>query len=116
MTATNYSFLCEQGASFNEVVTWKNEAGAVIDNTGYTAQMQVRKEVNDTPAVAMTTGNGKIVLGGSNGQIQLLLAASDTAALTPADYLYDLELVSPSGVASRVLEGVFSVSVEITRS
>ncbi len=115
MVATNYTFQCEQGASFDEVVIWKNSAGVAINNTGYTARMQIRREPDSSIIAELTTANNKIELGGANGEIQLVLSAAETAALAAGDYLYDLELVSAGGSVSRIVEGVFSVIREITK-
>lgn len=114
MTATKYTFICEQGANFNHVVTWKNAEGEPIDNTDYTARMQVRKDPGFEPEIELTTENNQIELGGANGEVQLQLLSADTAALVPGDYLYDLELVTGAGEISRIVEGVFSVNGEIT--
>jgi len=116
MVATNYTFMCEQGANFLEVVTWKKAEGEPVDNTGYTARMQVRREPDADVAANLTTENGKISLGGVNGEVTLSFSAAETAALVPGDYFYDLEMVSAGGAVSRIIEGVFSVNREITKA
>ena len=116
MTAANYTITCEQGAAFNLVVTWKDSSGNAINNTGYTAKMQVRQELNVTPVATLTTEDSQIILGGSNGQITLKLSTAETVLIEPADYYYDLELADGSGEITRVLEGVFSVKAQITHS
>lgn len=69
-----------------------------------------------TPIVAMTTGNGQLVLGGNAGTIRMLLSAAVTAALpAPFSGVWDLELESGAGVTTRLLEGVATVSPEVTR-
>lgn len=115
MAVTNYTFQCLQGANFEEVVTWKNAAGSPINNTGYSARMQVRKEPNTEVLANLSTANGKIELGGSNGEVVLALEAAETEDLPPGDYYYDLEMVSAGGAVSRIVEGIFSVSREVTK-
>jgi hypothetical protein len=56
--------------------------------------------------IELTTGNGRIALGGSAGTITLTISATDTAALTAGRGVYDLELVSGSGIVTRLLQGV----------
>jgi hypothetical protein len=41
MAATTYDILIEQGATYSQVITYK-ESGAAVNLTGYTARMQVR--------------------------------------------------------------------------
>jgi hypothetical protein len=44
MAATTYDILIEQGATYSQVVTYK-ESGVAVNLTGYTARMQVRSHV-----------------------------------------------------------------------
>jgi hypothetical protein len=51
----------------------------------------------------------------SNGEIEIVIPATSTARVPSGSYLYDLEIVSTSGVVTRVIEGEFRVSGEVTR-
>ena len=104
-----------QGATFEESITWSDDAGPV-NLTGYTARMQAREEYESATAfIDITTGNGGITLGGAAGTIALLLSATATAAITAEHGYYDLELVSPTGRVYRLLQGKICVSKEATR-
>ena len=84
------------------------------DLTTYTARMQVREKHSSTAVIAeLTTENGGIVLGDS-GEINLVLSATDTAAIIAKEYVYDLELVNGE-VVTRIVEGAFLVTPEVTR-
>jgi hypothetical protein len=54
-------------------------------------------------------------LGGAAGTITLTISATDTAALTSGRGVYDLELVSGSGIVTRLLQGVATISRNVTR-
>jgi hypothetical protein len=115
MAATTYDLLIEQGATFSQVITYK-EAGVAVNLTGYTARMQVRASLESASAlVELTTANSRIALGGTAGTITLSIAAADTAALTSGRGVYDLELVSGSGIVTRLLQGVATISRNVTR-
>jgi hypothetical protein len=78
--------------------------------------MHVRTAANaSTTVLELTTANTTIVLGGTLGTIALTVAANTTANLTPALYVYDLEVVSAGGVVTRLIEGNFNVKAEVTR-
>ena len=78
--------------------------------------MMLRDAVESTsPFLTLTTENGGIALGGSAGTITLTISAAATAALTAASGCYDLELVSGSGLVTRLLQGRVVVSREVTR-
>jgi len=114
-----HNFTCNQGATFNRTITWKDSANAAYDLTGYTARMHVRTAIDAANTIiTLTTSNSRITLGSNaatKGQITLNISAADTANLTPAIYVYDLELVSGGGVVDRLIEGNFVVKAEVTR-
>lgn len=115
MAATTYDLLIEQGATFSQVITYK-ESGVAVNLTGYTARMQVRSTLESAEAlIELTTANGRIALGGAAGTITLTISATDTAALTAGRGVYDLELVSGSGIVTRLLQGVATISRNVTR-
>jgi len=115
MAATTYDILIEQGATYSQVITYK-EAGVAVNLTGYTARMQVRATLESASTlVELTTANSRIALGGAAGTITLTIAAADTAALTSGRGVYDLELVSGSGIVTRLLQGVATISRNVTR-
>ena len=112
----DYDFTIYQGATFARVITWKDEADALIDLTGYTARMHVRESVDaDTAFITLTTENGGITLGGAAGSITLSISAATTAALTQTSGIYDLEMISGGGVVTRLLQGAVIISKEVTR-
>lgn len=113
--AGTYDITCEQGATFNLVLTWRNPDQSPIDITGYTGKMQVRASKADPDAVlTLQTGSG-ITLGGVNGTITLSASATATDALSAGTYVYDLELTSSNGTVTRLIEGAFTVSGQVTR-
>ena len=115
MTAGTYLITAEQGATFNRVLTWKNSANVLVNLTGYTARMQVREDYfSTTTALTLTTENSRIVLGGALGTITLTVPATDMAAMSAGNYVYDLELISGSNV-TRLVQGTFTVNAEVTR-
>lgn len=108
-------FVIEKGADFAPgLMTWKDSNDVAIDITGYTARMQIRKDFGDAFEIELTTGNGRIVLGGTLGTIQLTIVNADTDALNAGNFKYDLELISSSGIVTRLLEGSLSISENVT--
>lgn len=116
MAAAEYDFTIEQGATFPLICTYKDDAGAAQDLTGFTARMHVRSSVNDpNTLLEATTENGLINIEGAYGRIELVLSATDTAAITWKRGVYDLEIESPDGEVKRLLKGRVTVDREVTR-
>lgn len=111
-----YNITCNQGETFSRALTWTDSAKNPYNLTGYTARMHVRTTASaSTTIVVLTTENSRISLGGALGTVNLTISATDTAALTPGLYVYDLELVSGAGVVTRLVEGNFNIKAEVTR-
>jgi hypothetical protein len=107
--------LIPQGATFSRVIRWKAD-NANVNLTGYTARMQLRTSAEAIATLEdLTTENGGITLGGTAGTITLSLTATETAALPATRAVYDLELISSGGVVTRLVEGVATITRNITR-
>lgn len=105
-----------QGATFKRRLRWMDATRQPIDLTGCTARMQVREEIESpTVLLGLTTENARIALGSAAGTIDLTIAATDTAALTWAAGVWDLEIVHPGGAVTRLAQGSVVVSPEVTR-
>lgn len=123
MSAGALDITIEQGATFNHTLTWHeydednppNYEGDVIDLTGYTARMHIRKTKNtDDFLIELTTENGRIALGDALGTIVLTIAATDTEQLSFTTGVFDLELVNGTTVV-RLVEGAATLSKEATK-
>lgn len=124
MIAGVYNITCQQGSTFDMLVTLRYpDPDSIVtdptylnwDLTGYRARMQVRKYLESaTPMITLTTENERILLGGTAGTIQLIIRSEDTATIGFSG-VYDLEIISPSNEVDRVLQGNFNLSYEVTR-
>jgi hypothetical protein len=105
------------GATFNYELTYI-AGGTPVDLSGYSARMQVRKGVDSVdPVFDLTVGDG-ITLGGTAGTIDLFISPEDSEALNVRrveSWVYDLELEDEDGKVTRLIEGAFLVSPEVTR-
>ena len=103
-----------QYASLSVSLTWVS-GGAPINTSVYTGKMQVRDDgMNDRPVVAeLTTENGCITMGGSNGIVTLTMTGAQTALIAARAYVYDLLMINGSEV-HRMAEGSFTVSRGVT--
>ena len=116
MSAGNYDFTIEQGATFTRSFVWKDSTDTVINLAGYTARLQIRPYKNSTEKLLeATTANGKLVITAELGKITLTFTPAETDAIDFSDGVYDLELVASNGVVTRLLEGAVTFSRQVTR-
>lgn len=114
MSAGSYNIVCDQGATFGLHLTYEDQNSDPINLSSYQARMQVRAQKNSPTTILSLTHASGLNLG-SDGSIVISISADTTAALQPGDYVYDLELIAPSGAVTRLVQGRFRVSGEVTR-
>jgi len=114
MIPGKYNIVCPQGSTYVQQFTYaiNNEP---VDLTGYSARMQVReKYISKTAIISLDSTDG-IVLGGEAGTIDVEISSIVTELVPAKDYVYDLELVSSGNVVTRLIEGKFIVTPEVTK-
>lgn len=124
MIAGSYNITCEQGTSFARIIALEQPRTPTEEDpslyepyllTDHTARMQVRRTLESTTSIiSLTTENERIELDGPNGLITLTISATDTAALASSG-VYDLEIIDIDGLVARVIQGTFTLSLEVTR-
>ena len=122
MLAGIYNIVCEQGTTFTRVITLEYpdaEDPAVFlpwNFTGYTARMQIRRTIDSSAImIELTTENGGIAFTSpSSGELTVSMTAVQTAALTSSG-VYDLEIINGAGLVSRLIQGNFTLNLEVTR-
>ena len=111
MSAGTYNFILEQGATFNRILTLK-EDGGVMDLTGYSVASLMRSTHDSSTVVGTFTCT---VSNASGGQITMAMTNSTTGAIEEGIYVYDVEITSGAGVVTRIMEGQVTVNPEVTR-
>lgn len=127
-----------QGETWSFQFTVRDAAGVAIDLTGYSARMGIAQDrCSLSPSYLSTVVGeataGVIVLGGAAGTVALSMTAAQTLGMDEADWfygfqreacssssllqlLYDVNLTSPLGVATRVMEGQITFYRSISRA
>lgn len=85
-----------------------------VNLAGYTARMSIKDKVGGTELLRLDTVNGRIILDNITKTISLLLDATAAAAITFTRGVYDIEMVSSTGVVDLLASGAVDVSTEVT--
>jgi hypothetical protein len=129
MAAGRYLLTIEQGATTDLLLEYKDSNGSPVDLSGYAARMQIRPSVDssttylsitnitssDGTGLNLTPVSSSVTLPQSSGSIGLFISAASSSALTFSEGVYDVELQSPAGIVTRLLEGIVKLSKEVTR-
>mgnify|MGYP003625048610 FL=1 len=119
MSAGKYDITIEQGSTLTLNLSYKNNAGAVLDlSSNYTTRMKIRESSGGTIIASTESADApkntlSVALAATGNNIIVTMAASDTAALDFDNAVYDFELVTGL-VVERVIEGRVYLSKEIT--
>ena len=121
MPAAKQNLTIERGATYADTLTLYQSAPAPantpVDLTGMDARMHLRADIADpAPLLELTLANARLAIPApATGVIQRRISAADTAALAADAAVYDLELQSPDGTVTRVVQGRVTISAEVTR-
>lgn len=114
MNPGRYNISVIQGTTFALSPVWKI-GGVAVTLSNYSADMQVRYASDTSIIVELSTSNGKITIDSAYGRINLGLSSSNTAALTPGTYQYQLNLTdNNANVTYAILAGSFTVVAAVT--
>ena len=101
----------EQGATFTRTITIKDSSNAAINISGDTFAGQVRKRHQSAKAEASFSFD---LTNPTGGQLVASISATNTNAMTPGDFVYDIEWTNGSTV-TRLLEGQATVTPQVTK-
>lgn len=114
--ADTYNLNIDAGATYQLTVTWNDSNGDPIDLTSYSARMKLKDTYGGTTLVSLTDSDG-ITLGGSAGTVAITISDALTSSIGGTSHtkgVYDLEVESAGGVTTRILEGKWVCSPEVT--
>jgi len=101
----------DQGTTYSVTITVTDDTGSARDLTNYTVRSQMRRSYYTNSNVAFSAN----IASPSDGTVSLDLTDTQTSALKPGRYVYDVELVSNVAMVERLVEGIVTVYPEATR-
>tara|TARA_B100001996_G_C18614339_1_gene575072 strand:+ start:103 stop:447 length:345 start_codon:yes stop_codon:yes gene_type:complete len=110
LSKQNINLVIDQGCTFEKVIYAQNSVSQnVTISTGTCAAKMRQSFGSSNNVVALTTA-----VAGSNCTISL--TATQTAALEPGKYVYDVEYTQSGGtIVERVAQGIITISEEATK-
>lgn len=103
----------DQGATFNNVINITDDiTNGSINLTNYIVRSQMRRSYYSINASAIITCS---ITNPANGEITMSMTAANTSNIKAGRYLFDLETEDSYGTVTRVLEGIITVTPQVTR-
>lgn len=109
--ATISNLFVDAGSDYSNIITVSASNGMALDLSNYTVKSQMRKSYSSTVAYAFTAS----IYNATTGKVRLQLTAAQSEAIPPGRWLYDVEITSASGTKTRVVEGIVTVTPQITQ-
>ena len=107
--AAKVNIVIDQGATFNTTYTIHDSIDEPIDFTGFTANSQIRKTYSSSNSYTFDVSLS------NSGLVTLFMNAATTNSIVAGRYVYDVEVESLSGIRSRIVEGIVTVTPQVTR-
>lgn len=102
----------DQGSDYSSIVTVNSGNGSPLNLQGFTVKSQMRKSYGSSVAYDFDAE----VFDATSGRLRLKLSAIDSEDIPTGRYLYDVEITSPTGAKKRVVEGIVTVTPQITQT
>lgn len=105
-----------QGCDIEFALQETDDDDEPVDVSGYDAKMTLRRQANDNEIVAeFTVGNGRVSIGSTDGLIQFVMTAVDSAALPAGKGVYEIRFTNADGKTWQPQGGKYTITREITR-
>jgi hypothetical protein len=101
----------DAGTDFATTIDLIADDGTPINITGYAFNSQIRKSYYSVNAAATLMVS---VVDGANGLASITLDAPNTSIIFPGRYVYDVLMIDNNNVKSRVLQGIVTVTPQVT--
>jgi D-Tyr-tRNAtyr deacylase len=107
--AVKANLVIDQGADYSTSVSLTDVDGNIIVLNNYTVSAQLRKTYSSSNSISFTAS-----INESLGIINLSLTDAQTANIAAGRYVYDV-FITNSGITSRIVEGIVTVTPRVTR-
>ena len=104
------NLVIDQGCTFEKVITAQNSTSGNVTISAGTCAAKMRQSYYSSNNITTLT----TAVAGSN--VTISLTATQTAAVSPGNYVYDVEYTqSDTTTVERLAEGIITISAEATK-
>jgi hypothetical protein len=104
------NLVIDQGSDYLVTINVETANGTPVDLGGYTSEAQMRKHYTSSRFYEFDTEINLAL-----GTITLSMDSNTTNTIAPGRYIYDCEVTSNTGIKTRLLEGIVTITPQVTR-
>jgi hypothetical protein len=108
--AAKANIVIDQGADFQTTIIITDDNEQIVDLSGFTGFAQMRKYYTSS-----TSYNFDVTIAAANGAVTIAMSANTSNNINSGRYVYDCELMAPNNKRSRIVEGIVTVTPQVTR-
>lgn len=108
--AIKANIVIDQGTTFQTTINVTDDNDEIVNLTGYTGAAQLRKHFTSTTSYAFAVSISPTI-----GTVTLSMTANSSANVVAGRYVYDCELTDVNGAVTRLIEGIATVTPQVTR-
>lgn len=102
----------DSGSNFDlNLYVIDDSTNSKADLSGYGVVSRIRKSYAANTYASFTS----TIINGTEGIINISMNAQSTAAMKSGRYVFDVEVTDTTGRVTRILEGIVTVTPEVTR-
>lgn len=105
--APKLNLVLDQGTDFSQDIEINDDAGNPLDLSGYSAFAQFKKYYTANVA-------GHFTVSLSTGIINLSMNSASSSNISDGRYVYDIKLIDSDGKDSRPIEGMLTVTPQVS--
>jgi len=104
--------IIDQGSDFDLTLFIIDDSTNVKANvSGYSVRSDIKKNYTANTYASFTT----TIINGNEGVINISMNANTTSAIKSGRYVFDVEIEDATGRVTRLLEGIATVTPEVTK-
>ena len=107
---STYNPTVNQGIDLIFTVTWTDSSNNPINITGYSVQMQVRSQVDNSLVLGLSVGSGITLTNPTGGVATFQITGAQTAAIGVGIYDYGIKAVSSGGINYDWTDGTITIA------
>ena len=108
--AIKTNIVIDQGSDYEVTVNVRDANNTPVTLTGYTGAAQMRKHYT-----SLTSYSFGVTVTANTGEVTLSMSSNVSNLISPGRYVYDCELTSSSNTKLRIVEGLVTITPQVTR-